>query len=155
MICISKNKQGAEILMDYCAGKLDPARAAEFEAHLRDCEECRKLAAAQDSLWQALDVWTPVEVSPGFDEKLYKRIGSEPAGFRWRAIFRPIWKPLLPLAAVGAILVTLFVRTPVPSSPAPSSNAQQRVDVIQNADQVEQALDDMNLLAPVAPSNPI
>lgn len=164
MICISKTKAGAEILTDYCAGTLDPARTAEFETHLNHCEECRKQADAQRSLWRALDTWTPVEVSPDFDANVYARIAAEGAEPWWRRMFLPkggrsLWKPLLPLAAVGAILsMALLVRTSnrsaAPSHAAPQARAEQRTDSNravdqQDLNQVEQALDDMNLLTPV------
>ena len=45
MDCIIKDSKGAEILMDYSAGTLDPARTAGIEEHLRECAGCREMVA--------------------------------------------------------------------------------------------------------------
>jgi anti-sigma factor RsiW len=154
MICIKDNQQGAEILTDYCAGNLDPVRASELGAHLQECAECRKLAAAQSAVWEMLEVWKPIEVSLDFDAKLYARIArerAEPAWLRW-------WKPVVSMAAVAGVLFLAVMRMPYSTShqvqSAPSFKAQvssEKIDV----DQVEQALEDLDMLAPVgqAPSS--
>lgn len=156
MMCIKDNQQGAEILTDYCAGTLDPVRAAELQAHLQECAECQNLAEAQRAVWEMLEVWKPIEVSPDFDAKLYARIAqerTEPAWRRWL-----FWRPVAALAGVGAVLaLALLVRMPDSTSHVQSDPSHQvqisseKIDV----DQVEQALEDMDLLAPVgqAPSS--
>lgn len=170
MICIRDNKHGAEILTDYCAGTLDDARAAELINHIRQCGECRKLVEAQQSVWEALGDWTPPEVSPDFDARLYARIAAEPVRPAWRqwlnrlihpAAPRPLWKPLLPLAAAAAVLsLALFIQDPDVSTPpqksAPSAQVRSgKADLRIDADQVEQALDDLELLAPAGQKSPI
>jgi anti-sigma factor RsiW len=161
MICIKDNPQGAEILTDYCANKLDPARASELATHLQECSECRELVEAQKNVWEMLEVWKPVEVSPDFDAKLYARIAQERTEPAWRQwflrIFQPaepsaFWKPLATVAAVGAVLsLALVFHAPfagshIASEPAPQVQAHsEKIDV----DQVEQALDDIDMLAPV------
>jgi len=170
MTCIKNNSQGAEILMDYCAGTLDVNRAAELTAHIRDCAECRDLVEAQEAVWKTLDTWTPAEVSPDFDAQLYARIAREQAQPVWRQWWqrvlhpagpRALWKPLMTLAAAGAVLsLALMIHDPDVSAPPaePSQvRANQRVDPRIDADQVEQALDDLDLLIPVgsAASSPL
>jgi hypothetical protein len=165
MICIKYNQQGAEILMDYCAGRLDPVWASELGTHLLECPECRKLAEAQSAAWEMLDIWKPIEVSPDFDAKLYARIAQEerePAWLHWwieelRRIFRPaaprpFWKPMASLVAVAAVLaLAVMVRMPDSTRHVQSDPSHQvlvsseKIDV----DQVEQALEDLDMLAPV------
>lgn len=164
MICIKDHQQGAEILMDYCARKLDPARSAEFGKHLQECAECRQLTAAQSAVWEMLDSWTPTEVSADFDAKLYARIAQERTAPAWRqwtrrifrpAVPRPFWKPVASIAAVGAVLFLAVHRMPdaavrVPNDPAHAVQlSSERIDV----DQVEQALEDMDVLAPAGQSS--
>jgi anti-sigma factor RsiW len=171
MICIKNHQQGAEILTDYCAGKLDPVRASELRTHLLGCSECRKLTEAQSAVWEMLDAaWKPIEVSPDFDAKLYARIAQErrePAWLNWcieatRRIFRPatprpFWKPVASLVAVGAVLSLAVLRMPnstgyVQSNPPLQVQvSSEKIDV----DQVEQALEDLDMLAPAgqAPSS--
>jgi anti-sigma factor RsiW len=151
MDCIRMDKHGAEILTDYCAGTLDPARSAAVEAHTRDCAECRRLVEAQRSVWETLDRWKPAVVSPDFDAKLYARIAAEckpSVWLRWRKAFLPL------AAACAALLVALAVRAPewnraVPDRPSaqvqPGSTDLDQVPF----DQVQQTLDDLNLLTPL------
>jgi anti-sigma-K factor RskA len=181
MDCIKNNKQGVEILTDYCAGILDPKVAFEIDTHIAQCADCRELVEAQRTVWEMLDAWTPPEVSRNFDARLYARIAQERALPVWRQwferVFRPatpyqLWKPAVSLAAAGAVaaLALLVVpggltdRTPF-TEPAPSAHktpsafknttvqvpaGSEDIDL----DQVQQALDDMDLLTPVASQSP-
>src|SRR5579863_9921629 len=106
MICFTDNPQSAELLADYCAGALDAKRAGEIEAHLQKCAQCKALAQAQRMVWEALDSWRPVQVSPNFDAKLYARIGAEAKQPWWK---QGLWRPLLPLAAAGVALALALV----------------------------------------------
>lgn len=160
MECIANGKQGAELLLDYSAGKLDAARTAELTSHIRQCPECAALVEAQSKVWNVLDAWKPVQVSPDFDAKLYARIArhSTPAWRRWLA-----WKPLPLAAAAAALLLALAIRVPdwedrIPSRPAPAAQVQAPApSQVQDShaaaidpDQVEQALEDLDLTAPSA-----
>ncbi len=173
MMCPSRNKQDTEILIDYCAGDLDAVRAAEFDLHVAQCRECAELAAAQKAAWAALDQWTSAEISSDFDERLYARIAQErqaPAWKRtvnrWMAAAREsllmpgIWKPALGGAvACAALAVAFLVHAPrvadPPASGNPTSSASRSVEAPRRAEavdmeQVEHALDDLDLLTPAS-----
>jgi anti-sigma factor RsiW len=140
MMCPTKEKQNAKILLQYCAGTLDPDRALEFEQHAAECAECGRQVASQRALWQTLDQWTPAAISPDFDARLYARIAQEGAAPLWKKWFVRGWKPALVTAAAGAaIVVGLFVRQPQPPS---------RTDIV-DIDQVEHALEDLDMLTPL------
>jgi anti-sigma factor RsiW len=140
MMCLEKD----EILLDYCAGTLEPARAAEVREHIEGCADCRRLVEAQRDVWSALDRWTAVEVSPDFDARLYARIAREQAKPAWIEWLRPLWKPALPLAVACAVLVVGFlVRTPR----AVDNSPQVRADKI-DIEQVEKTLEDLDMLTP-------
>jgi anti-sigma factor RsiW len=153
MNCLSKMKEGAELLLDYCAGTLAPARVADIDAHIGTCAECRRVVDAQRDIWRALDQWTPPEVSPDFDKRLYSRIKEEQAAPVWsqwmRRLFQPavpvpFWKPAMSLAAACAVLaVGLAVHTPEPRDPVSQIHADH-VDI----EQVANTLDDLELLTP-------
>ncbi len=183
MECIKNNKQGVEILTDYCAGAADPSVAAEIDAHIKQCAECKSLVEAQRTVWDMLDTWTPVEASRDFDSRLYARIAGEqglPVWRRWWSrLTQPAtpyswWKPMVSLAAAGAIVsLALLVRmpeqqmapaahktsvahattssAPVPSAASPTGAANPGDIDLQ---QVQQALDDLDVVAPLtqAPS---
>jgi anti-sigma factor RsiW len=140
MMCPTKEKQSAEILLEYCAGTLDPDRALEFEKHAAECAECGRQVASQRALLQTLDQWTPAEISPDFDARLYGRIARAEAAPLWKKWFVRGWKPALVTAAAGAaIVIALFVRQPQPPS---------RTDIV-DIDQVEHALEDLDMLTPL------
>lgn len=145
MICPTQDRN-AEVLLDYCAGTLDPARAAEFSRHLEGCVDCRRLVETQREVWSTLDRWTAAEVSPDFDARLYARIAREQAKPAWTAWFRPLWKPALPLAVACAVLAVGFLVRP----PRPVDNSPQvRADKI-DIEQVEQTLADLDMLTPLS-----
>jgi anti-sigma factor RsiW len=154
MICAMQGRKGAEVLIDYCARRLAPARAAEFEKHLENCPDCRRAVNAQREVWNAMDGCTSIEVSPDFDARLYARIAEEEAAPAWRkwtrrvltpAVPVAIWKPAVPLAAACAALVFTFViRTPEPRETAKQLRAEHVLDI----EQVERTLADLDMLTP-------
>ena len=142
MICLSKNERGADLLTGYLAKTLDRANTAALELHLQECADCRGLVIA----WERLDEFAAPEVSPGFDARLYSRIAAQAArrASMWR---RLLWRPYIPLAAAGALAaLALFVHVPRnPDSPAQPSKVE--------IEQVAQAVDDLDLLTPLADKN--
>ncbi len=172
MDCIKNNKQGAEILMDYCAGTADSALAAEIDAHTKTCAECRMLVEAQRTVWEMLDAWTPVEVSRDFDSRLYARIAGEQTAPAWRRWWSRLvepatpygwWKPMVSLAVAGAIVsMALLVRMPEQNRMVGQKSTTHATEQIKAAStgndgtaaeeidlqQVEQALDDLDIVSP-------
>ena len=175
MDCIKNNQQGVEILTDYCAGAADPAVAAEISAHIQTCAECKALVDAQHTVWGMLDAWAPVEVSRDFDSRLYARIADDQAGPAWRRWWSRLtqpatpyawWKPAVSMAIAGAIVsVALLTRLPERTAPVPPAiPASQTASAAPSAgggqvdlQQVEQALDDLDVVTPAnqAPSAPV
>jgi hypothetical protein len=147
-------KEGAEVLIGYCARRLAPAVAAEFEKHLEACSDCRRAVNAQREVWESMDGWAPMAVSADFDARLYARIAQEEAAPAWRKTLRrfftpavPIasWKPAVSLVAACAVLVFSFViRTPEPRETAAKQIRTERVDI----EQVEKTLADLEILTP-------
>jgi anti-sigma factor RsiW len=133
-----------DVLLDYVAGSLNAAQAAAFERHAKGCSRCDALVASQATAWRSLDEWKPAPVSAGFNRELWRRIDADAAAPSWMALH--FWKQVAPLAAVLALLVTGFVmdhhsRPPV-TTPAVTVSAGE-------ADQLERALDDLQLLEAV------
>jgi anti-sigma factor RsiW len=157
MICFTNRKEGAEILLDYTSGTLDPVRSAELDRHMEACAECRRLVESQRTVYSALDQFTAPEVSADFDKKLYARIAADKPSFWQRFLpaaplaWTPMtwWKPAVPLALAALALCTVLVlRTEHPGS------AQKQPGIGQaDIEHVEQALDDLDLLAPAAASS--
>jgi anti-sigma-K factor RskA len=170
MTCLNKNKQGTEILLDYCAGTLDAERAGAVEQHALECGECRALIAAQKHLWNALDELEAPEIPADFDARLYARIARENAGPAWKNWLRELssggfapdglfwqplfsWKPVIVgAAAVTVLAVGLSLHLVTPHAPnAQNAPAQIRPESV-DAEQVEVTLEDLEMLMPPAAS---
>ena len=137
MICLNKNEQGAELLTGYLAKTLDAAEMAEVERHVRDCADCRGLA----SVWEKLDEFAAPEVRADFDARLYARIAEEDSHQPWWR--RLLWRPAVPLVAAGALVGLGLLIAPRTHDAAKQAN---QMDI----EQVAQAVDDMDLLTPIA-----
>jgi anti-sigma factor RsiW len=158
MDCLLKAKDGAETLIDYCAGTLTAPRAAELDQHIAACIECRRLVDAQRSVWNSLDeVVAPGFDASRFDQQLYARIAREDAAPWWQKAWRSLsqpampwdsWKPAVSLAAACALLAVGFL-VRIPQTADVKDKA--RIEAV-DMEQVEQALEDLEMLTPVAPA---
>ena len=159
MLCIKDTREGAELLLDFCAGSLEAERSAELERHLANCGECRQLVEAQRAVWGALDQWVPPAVSPGFNSRMYARVGAEASGWRnWLpGVLQPgvlysfwpysIWKSAA-LAAAGAVLMAGFlVHSPHPGDPASAQGDVDKGDKV-DIEQVANTLEELDMLTP-------
>src|SRR5262249_18464571 len=116
----------------------DPGVLSELKQHAETCLDCRALLEIR----QKLDSWEAPEVSANFDSRLYARIAEEKTHVPWWR--RMLWPPVIPLAAASAALaLTLFVHVP-----QPADSVKQVVDNSE-IEQVEQALEDLDLLMPL------
>ncbi|MDQ6701065.1 MAG: zf-HC2 domain-containing protein [Acidobacteriota bacterium] len=149
-----KNHENAELLLAYCARKLDPDSAAVLERHMAICPECAGLRDGQQAVWTALDSWKAQPVSADFDRRLNARIdAADAAAWYERAwdrvgdVFRPlIWRPAYPVAAVCALAIGGFVLEQRPGvDPKPVQPSEIRVSTSE-AEQVERTLEDMEML---------
>ena len=147
MKCPLETRDNADVLLDYCTRKLNPEMTATLEQHIAICSSCREFADGQMAVWNALDAWEAIPVSPDFDRRLYARIEREGVSW-WEPLVRP-FRPLLvrqslPIA-VAACLVIMAVFLVDPPTGAPDTNSGTQVEAVQ-ADQVDRALEDMELL---------
>src|SRR5947209_15191080 len=117
MLCPIQH-DNAEILLDYCARKLNPNTLALLEQHMQNCAECRNFANAQSQVWNALDDWAAMPVSMDFDRRLYARIEEHEKSSWWKKIashefFQPFgWRPAMPVVtacATVALAVWLYL----------------------------------------------
>jgi hypothetical protein len=145
-----------EMVVSYVAGALGPVAEAALDQHLETCAECRRVVDAQRVVWSALDAWTPAAVSRDFDQKLYRRIAAdEQAGWPTR-IARAwsgahwSWRPAMPLGAACAALIAVFLlQSSAPQHTSPAQ-ATHKVDI----EQVERALDDLDMLKQLGVTEP-
>lgn len=146
------NKQMTEcpnedLLLDYTAGRLDAARETLFAAHAAACARCAEVRAAQTAVWRMLDEWTPAPVSEGFNRALWRKIDADAAKNSWRQSLAGFIRPVAPLAVACLLMVTAFVldhsnrKTVITAAPAAITAT--------DADRIEQALDDVQLLREV------
>ena len=148
MNCPIRTEETADLLLAYTARRLDPARTAMLEDHMNVCTHCAEFRAGQELVWQALDAWEAPPVTPDFNRRLYQRIETEAAAPWYRRLFTTplaMWKPAIPLAAACLVIAAGFILDhPVAVNP-PGATPAIRVSVAE-AEQVESALDDLQLL---------
>jgi anti-sigma factor RsiW len=154
MQCPRLNGRGAELMMAYTAGTLEPEVQIELERHVSSCEGCREMAAQQKAVWEALDDWRPAPVSADFNDRLYQRIAAEEAAGWWRRPFQMDWswmfRPAVPVAgACAALMIAFLLKEPV--APRHSTTPLQHKVTIE---QVERALDDMDMLKQMSVTGP-
>ena len=154
MNCPMKSDENAELLLAYCARKLDPDSVAVLERHMAICPECANLRDGQQAVWTALDSWKTEPVSLDFDRRLHARIDAASAApwyeRAWDRVcdgLRPmIWRPAYPVAAVCALAIAGFVLDKRPGvDPQPGQPSEIRVSTTE-AEQVETTLEDMEML---------
>lgn len=146
MHCPIENRDTAEILLGYCAQKLDAKTAAVLEAHIEICPACREFAEAQKAVWKSLDAWEAAPVSADFDRRLYARIEKEVS--LWDLLLRP-FRPLLarqglPIAAAAVVIMAGVLLDRPSVSPAPISETSATVEVA--PDQAEPTLQEMETM---------
>ena len=148
MECPQKNGDGGEWIVAYGARTLDPESEAAFEQHLKSCASCLETASAQRAVWSALDELPALSVTSDFDARLYQRIAEEQQANWWQRLFWASWswRPAMPVAAGCAILIVAFLlKDFAPRSVMPQQQAQPKLQI----EQVERALDDMDMLKQV------
>ena len=88
MTCLIETERQHELLLAYCAGKLDPETTIKLELHLLECPACMELSEKQSAVWTALDAWRPESISAEFDIRLYEKIKETDAVPWYRAVTR-------------------------------------------------------------------
>jgi hypothetical protein len=153
MSCLFAKEERTELLLAYCAGKLESASTAELELHMKTCAECAAVGRTQSVVWEALAAWNPEAVSADFDARLYARIDAA-ASAPWyqrafetlQAFVRPLLaQPALPLAAAGLVVVGGFLLDHPASSLPVTSSVASNVSAVE-AEQMERTLDDIEML---------
>jgi anti-sigma factor RsiW len=148
MKCLIETQESAELLLAYCARKLDAERTTILERHIGICPACQEFVSGQRALWEALDTWEAAPVSPDFDRRLYQRIEKEVSW--WDLLIRP-FRPMLvrqslPVAAAAfaVVMAGALLQRPAAVRVVPTESAQ--VESVQ-PEQVERALEAMQMLS--------
>jgi anti-sigma factor RsiW len=152
MNCPLGKRENTELLVAYASRKLDAAKTAGVEEHLRDCAACRDFVHGQEAVWAALDVWEPEPISADFNRRLYQRIDAQARWWDRLAVpFRSLafHKGLSLAAAAGLVLavgIMLNQSAQPPQKPAANTFKVAEADGLQ-PDQVVKALDEMEALS--------
>src|SRR4051794_33719996 len=114
---------------------------AENAGHIAGCAECQTVIATQEEVTMLLDSFECPPVSLDFNRRLWHRIGEEPVPGLAARLMRWV-KPAIPLAVGSALVAAAFVYDHPGSTTVPA-----RVSASE-AEKVERALDDIQLLTP-------
>ena len=153
MNCPLESRENAQLLLDYCARKLDAESETGLERHIATCGACREFAHRQRTVWEALDAWEAAPVSADFDRRLYGRIEAQVSW--WDLLLRPFRSPWNAVAlrrtvaatAAACLLLMAGILLAHPAiSPAPVPCYMAQVDSVQ-PEQVERTLDAMEMLS--------
>ena len=97
-------------LAGYLLDALTDAEVAAFEAHLRDCEACRRESGELGALPELLaSVASPFEVPAGLADRVFATIAPSPPPAALPSRRRPRWRVLVPLAAATATAAAVLV----------------------------------------------
>lgn len=155
---LASGEENVDILLDYCNRKLDPALVEVFEKHMEICADCKAFSASQMAVWDALDAFEAMPISPDFDRKLMARIEREEQPL-WSRLWNRMtaggtatWRPLVPVAAAMVLAVGLWMRpvTAPPREAALPIIADSQID----AEQIETVLEDMEMLRQLTLTDP-
>ena len=148
MNCPMENRE-SDLLLAYCAGRLDITRSVEIEEHVKTCAACREFAERQQAVWKALDAWEAAPVSADFNRRLYARIDQDVSW--WDLILRP-FRPLtmrhgLPIAAAAGVVIMASFLLERPAGMPPGAVPQTSANIESVApDQAEQTLSEMEMM---------
>ena len=146
MVCPLQSRDNADVLLEYCARRLNREASLDLERHLEFCAECRDFAAGQRMVWESLDAWDAAPVSMDFDRRLYRKIEEQRVPGWWTTVWEPLRSSLKPAAAVAAVfLAVAAIATVDPPRGLRSPSAAQTTETVE-IEQVETALEDMEML---------
>ncbi len=117
-----------ECLEEYLSGTLKPAARRDIEAHLNDCEVCRREVDGMQQVSQwfgALKSDEELVPAPGFYARVMRQVGNRQAVPSFAGFFaldfafgrRLAFASLLTLAALGSFLVSYESEYPTGLSP--------------------------------------
>jgi anti-sigma factor RsiW len=140
-----ESEHNESLLLEYCAGRLDPGAAAALERHMEACAACRDFQRRQALVWSALGEWEAALVSAGFDRRLRARIDADAPARWWSRLTAQLrWNPAIPLAAACLTLAALALFDVSPEAPLTVVPSAQ-VEMVQ-MDQAERTLEDLEML---------
>jgi hypothetical protein len=99
----------------YLDGSIESRRRREIDAHISDCERCRRRALELRHVWGVLDEVPEVHPSAGFDAAVRLRIAQEGArGGVWGRLFAP--SPRLVVSVATLLIVSSWLISVPPSA---------------------------------------
>ena len=150
MNCPIETQENREWLLEYSAGRLDRERAAIVERHIEACPACARFVGEQRVVWDALGRWDTPELGADFNRQLYQRIDQAKKSSWLPRLFHPLWRPLVPVAA----LCLLIVAGVMLHTPATRLNPERTRAETVEPEQVERTLDDLQMLRELAVTPP-
>ena len=152
MQCPVENVETAGVLLDYVACRLAPTRLSALERHVATCSRCAEFTLGHERVWQDLDRWEPPPVSRDFNQRLFRRIDQATAIPWYQGLFefRFGMKVAIPVVATCLLAVAGFV---FEYSSGSRGSGALYLDGSQ-ADQLEAALDDLQLLRQLDSATP-
>jgi len=139
-------EKALEMITNPRGGPLEGTPAyRELMTYLESSPECKSAYRKQQAVWESLDLWEEVELSAGFDRRLFDKIEKQQAGVSWLARLAGNWPPSF---AVGLAGLVLAAGTVLQRQPDAVGNAAMIVaEDAEYAEELHRALDDIEMLA--------
>jgi anti-sigma factor RsiW len=114
-------------------GELDARRAAALRAHIQTCDGCRRYLEELSTVTERLaaaEMTPDLQASESFHRRWVGRLRAEQPGSLWRILAAPPaaarlnWRVVLPVLGAAALVIAMLsivVRQPGVSLPAPTS----------------------------------
>ena len=133
----------------------------EFLKFLNKSPECRRLFEQQQAVWQSMDDWLAPEPSAGFDRRLLAQIEAEQGRVGWFGrMFGGFRVPLAATVALLLVAAATVIQRQEPAMPEPGTAVtvleppESQYRESQYMEQINRALDDLEMLADFAPPQP-
>lgn len=164
MLCPAKHDHGGEILLGYGSPHATrpsavPPLDRAMRAHIDACPDCQLFLGQQARVSACLDLLETPPVSPFFDARLMQKIEKESAsgiGVTGSPVsVRRWWKAAVPIAAAALIAISFVALRPDTAEKQPLTSIEaprQAADTLVEVEQVERALDDLEMLRDLAPA---
>jgi hypothetical protein len=127
----------------------------EFLEFLSTSPEYQRLFEEQQAVWRSMDAWLAPEPSAGFDRRLLARIEAEQGRVGWfERLFGGLRVPLAATVAVLLVVAATVIQRQEPAMPEAGVAGVLEPAESQYVEQINRALDDLEMLADFAPPQP-
>ena len=96
-------------LSAYQDGELSVSETEHVERHLAGCRSCRERHVRLQQTWQALGDLTEIRPSPGFYQRVSRKIGQESEKGVWESLWGSWGLRVLPSSVIASVILAIGI----------------------------------------------